>query len=141
LAKVGGAFLPFLVSCSFSPSDTQSRRQHNNLSARPPSRNFPNLPATAKYLLLDTLCTNLLVLNPSIHNLVTSTKDSTEDGGAEGYAALLQSHRNALKIYVLFLHEICAAEEKEAPAAAVERAAAGPTGGRVRLQLLGKVTC
>lgn len=90
-----------------------------------------NLPATAKVLLVDTLCTNLLLLNPSIHSLVTSTKDSTEDGGAEGYASLLQSHRNALKIYVLFLHEICAAEEKEAPAAAAEKAAAAPAGGRV----------
>lgn len=72
--------------------------------------------------LVESLCSNFAVLNPSITAISHSSGECTED--AAYLLQQMQSHLNALKIYSYFLHSILVVEE----AAEAEPATKAPSG-------------
>ncbi|GBG66498.1 hypothetical protein CBR_g63081 [Chara braunii] len=75
---------------------------------------FSKLTPSSKGRLVDSLSTNLSVLNPSIASLgnCASRTPLNGDNGA-ATADVVQSHRNAFKIYTYFLHCIVEAGERD----------------------------
>lgn len=72
--------------------------------------------------MVESLCSNFAVLNPSITAISYASGESSED--AAYMLQQMQSHRNALKIYSYFLHSILVVEE----AAEVEPSTKAPSG-------------
>jgi len=100
-------------------------------------RGFSSLEASAKGSLIESLCSNFGVLNPSITALSYAALESNED--AAYMLQQIHSHRNALKIYAYFLHCILVLEEAGEPelgALRVEKAV-----GKVRVSICGKRSC
>lgn len=87
-------------------------------------RGFSSLDSSARGSLVESLCSNFAVLNPSITALSYASNESSED--AAYMLQQMQSHRNALKIYTYFLHSILVVEE----AAEVESVAKPPPKGK-----------
>lgn len=85
-------------------------------------RGFSFLDSSARGSLVESLCSNFAVLNPSITAISYASGESSED--AAYMLQQMQSHRNALKIYSYFLHSILVVEE----AAEVEPSTKAPSG-------------
>jgi condensin complex subunit 1 len=85
-------------------------------------RGFSFLESSARGSLVESLCSNFAVLNPSITAISYSSGESSED--AAFMLQQMQSHRNALKIYSYFLHSILVVEE----AAEAEPVTKAPSG-------------
>jgi condensin complex subunit 1 len=74
---------------------------------------FRVLESPARGSLVESLCSNFAVLNPSIAAISYASGESSED--AAYMLQQMQSHRNALKIYSYFLHFILVVEEAAEP--------------------------
>lgn len=100
-------------------------------------RGFSSLEASAKGSLIESLCSNFGVLNPSTTALSYAALESNED--AAYMLQQIHSHRNALKIYAYFLHCILVLEEAAEPelgALRVEKAV-----GKVLVSMCGNLSC
>lgn len=85
-------------------------------------RGFSYLEPSARGSLVESLCSNFAVLNPSITALSYASGESSED--AAYMSQQMHSHRNAIKIYSYFLHSILVVEETVEPEP-VEKAPSG----------------
>jgi len=85
-------------------------------------RGFSYLEPSARGSLVESLCSNFAVLNPSITALSYASGESNED--AAYMSQQMHSHRNAIKIYSYFLHSILVVEETAEPEP-VEKAPSG----------------
>lgn len=93
-------------------------------------REFSYLEPSAKGSLVESLCSNFAVLNPSITALSFAAGESNED--AAYMLQQMHSHRNALKIYSYFLHCILVVEEAAEPEP-IEKSSRGKVRNRARL--------
>ncbi|KAK9823736.1 hypothetical protein WJX72_005030 [[Myrmecia] bisecta] len=94
-------------------------------------RGFDSLESVGRFRLLDSLATNLSFLSKSISTLLASPPD-------EDWAEVVVSHRNALKIYIFFLHWIstqadAASESSKDGAQPASSAASGKGRGRKKV--------
>lgn len=80
-----------------------------NLDTCLSGRGYSFLEPSARRSLVESLCSNFSVLNPSIMTISHAPSESSED--AAYMMQQMHSHRNALKIYSYFLHCILVVEE------------------------------
>ncbi|KAG0620104.1 hypothetical protein M758_4G189600 [Ceratodon purpureus] len=91
-------------------------------------RGYSFLEPSARGTLVESLCSNFSVLNPSISTISHASSETSED--AAYMLQQMHSHRNALKIYSYFLHCILVVEE----AADVEPVTKAPSGKGKKVQ-------
>ncbi|RWR88379.1 condensin complex subunit 1 [Cinnamomum micranthum f. kanehirae] len=72
-------------------------------------RDFPSLPTSCKFNLVESLRSNLSVLLPNIDSLSRGAPSPCSDAGA--FTDRVASHRNAFKIYTFFLVAVFRSEE------------------------------